>query len=249
MINKKDFLNEPVVKQYCDYLYSNFFQSESIVKKYIEEYKWPLKGKSHNFDETYNMFEKWRKELNFALDKNDKPVALSICKDILNWGGGGVKRNIPRIEDKSFNLVEKLTRAREFIESENIDLTSFDLPMNSGFSKIYTMLNKDFIIYDSRVANQMCKMLKECFKANPVEIKLGKCASQSKSFVDPGKEFPMLTGNPKRYFESNIKAAWILGSLTQRYKGLGFENDKTLYALQTVLFVTGDNNTINFKTY
>ena len=102
--------------------------------------------------------------------------------------------------------------------------------MNSGFSKIYTLLDDQFIIYDSRVGAQLCLLIKQCFNGNPMIFELGKCAYQAKGNRDPGKDFPMLTGKPKKYFESNIKAAWILQRLADEHNLLKFTTDKMIFA-------------------
>jgi len=68
---------------------------------------------------------------------------------------------------------------------------------------------------------------------------LGKCAYQAKVNREPGKDFPMLTGKPKKYFESNIKAAWILQRLADEHNLLKLTTDKMIFAYQTALFVEG----------
>ena len=49
----------------------------------------------------------------------------------------------------------------------------------------------------------------------------------------------MLTGKPKKYFESNIKAAWILQRLADEHNLLKLTTDKMIFAYQTALFVEG----------
>jgi hypothetical protein len=49
----------------------------------------------------------------------------------------------------------------------------------------------------------------------------------------------MLTGKPKKHFESNIKAAWMLQRLADEHNLLRFTTDKMIFAYQTALFVEG----------
>jgi hypothetical protein len=242
MLNKKDFLRSPEVMQFIDFLRFNYYNSAEDLKRILNEYKWPEKGKSMNFEQTYLKFSEKRIELGVTLNYREESVTFKVCSEILNWGGVGVAtKNINELEKMrdQGSFMNNLREARYMIRSSIIDTAHFSIPMNSGFSKIYTLLDDHFIIYDSRVAAKMCWLVKDCFGGNPEPLKLGKCDYQAKVNRDPGPEFPMLTGRPKQYFESNIKAAWILEKLALEHNLLNYPIDKMIFAFQTALFVKG----------
>lgn len=242
MLNKYDFVNSTEVDQFIDFLRKEVFSSASQLQQYIDDYKWPENKNGLNFEQTFEKVVSLRAGLKSALNSHDAEHAFDICCKILRWGGVGVATNninaLKEIRSKG-NFISTLQDARTFIQSYIIDNEDFHLPMNSGFSKIYTLLDDRFIIYDSRVAAQLCSLIKQCFNGNPMIFELGKCAYQAKVNRDPGKDFPMLTGKPKKYFESNIKAAWILQRLADEHNLLKLTTDKMIFAYQTALFVEG----------
>jgi len=176
-----------------------------------------------------------------ALSNNDEECGFKICSDILQWGGVSVAtKNLAKIERLRANkeLMKTLNNARSYIQSKAIDINNIEIPCNSGFSKIYTCLDNRFIIYDSRVAAKMCSLIGQCFnQTNP--LGLGKTTFQAKANRNPGPQFPMLTGHDSKYFESNIKAAWILEEFAINNPRPDYSAEKLTFACQTVLFVTG----------
>jgi hypothetical protein len=242
MLNKFDFLNSTEVDQFIVFLRKKIFSSASQIQQYLDDYKWPENKNGLNFEQTFEKVVSLRAGLKSALNSHDADQAFDICCEILRWGGVGVATpNIKKLKEirSKRNFISTLQEARIFIQSYIIANENFHLPMNSGFSKIYTLLDEQFIIYDSRVAAQLCSLIKQCFNDNPKNFKLGKCAYQAKVNRDPGKGFPILTGKPKKYFESNIKAAWILQRLADEHNLLEFTTDKMIFAYQTALFVEG----------
>jgi hypothetical protein len=242
MLNKYDFLNSTEVDQFIDFLRKEIFSSASQLQQYLDGYKWPENKNGLNFQQTFEKVVKLRAGLKSALNSHDADQAFDICCEILRWGGVGVATpNINKLKEikSKGNFISTLKEARTFMQSYIIDNENFHLSMNSGFSKIYTLLDDQFIIYDSRVAAQLCSLVKQCFNGNPVIIGLGKCAYQAKANRDPGKDFPMLTGKPKKYFESNIKAAWMLQRLADEHNLLKLRTDIMIFAYQTALFVEG----------
>lgn len=242
MLNKFDFMNSTEVDQFIDFLRKEVFSSASQLQQYIDGYKWPENKNGLSFEQTFEKVVSFRAGLKSALNRHDADEAFDIFCNILRWGGVGVAtKNINALKEirGKGNFISTLQGVRTLIQSYIIDNENFHFPMNSGFSKIYTLLDDQFIIYDSRVAAQLCWLIKKCFNDNPMIFELGKCTYQAKVNRDPGKDFPMLTGKPKKYFESNIKAAWILQRLADEHNLLKFATDKMIFAYQTALFVEG----------
>jgi hypothetical protein len=223
--------------------YVDFLRTHLVVGNYFEEfiekYKWPSKGVGFYFDKTYDMFDNYRNDFKTIIANKDEKAAGEKCLEILKWGGVSQKNSTrigQLVVDK--RLIETLEKALAVIESKSIDTDKIDFHVNSGFSKIYTAISGRFIIYDSRVAAQMCYMIKQCFKGkNPLEF--GKTAYRAKTKRDPGKEFPMVSSNPKQYFISNIKASWIIEELAIKNPVENYSTEKLIFAIQTALFVLG----------
>lgn len=242
MLNKYYFLNDQDTIRFIDFLKYEYFNSRSNVSGLLNQYRWPDNTKGLDFEETFQKVSAMRIQIKNAVNKRNEYGVYEISSDILNWGGVGVAtKNIRVLESfkKERRLLDVIREARTLIRSSLLDMEQFRLPVNSGFSKIYTLLDDHFIIYDSRVAAKMCNLVKKCFGSNPETLSLGKCDFQAKVNRDPGPEFPMLTGRPARYFESNLKAAWILEKLALEHNPLNYPVDKTIFAYQTALFVDG----------
>jgi len=240
ILNKREFLSNQSTKKYIDNLIRVFF-TKQIVEESLGAYKWPNNKNALNFEQTYQCFQEWRKNLNIAINQNCQSSAYQICKDVLEWGGVGVaKKNIIKIEEikKGKRLISLLKKAKETINAEQINIDKIDFPVNSGFSKVYTCLSENFIIYDSRVAAKMCSLSNSLFKdENPLNI--GKAAYNAKVNRNPGKQFPMISGNNKKYFDSIIKAAWIIEDISKKHEILNLKQDKLIFAFQTTLFHAG----------
>ena len=240
IITKGEFLKTKEVVNYITFLV-DAFQTKFKLKDEINKYNWPDNSKGLNFEKTYTKIKELRDGLANALSDKDSAATLELCEDILKWGGVGVAtKNINKlkklVEEKKF--LTTLLTAREVIQSDSTEKNAFPVPCNSGFSKIYTCLYGKFIIYDSRVAASMCFMASKCFE-NENPIQLGKAAYQAKVNRNPGKAFPMLTGNDKKYLESNIKASWIVEEMANQYNPHNFPTEKLIFAYQTAFFVLG----------
>lgn len=243
-LQKHTFLDSTATKKFITFLNKRFDSTGELeLQKHLKDYHWPKGTNEKNFEQTFDFFTDRRKQLNAALSNNNEEAAFEICSEILHWGGVGVAtKNLAKIKKLRANkeLMKTLNSARSIIQSKAIDIGNIEIPCNSGFSKIYTCLDNRFIIYDSRVAAKMCSLIGQCFnQTNP--LGLGRTAFQANANRNPGPQFPMLTGHDSKYFESNIKAAWILEELAINNPRSGYSTEKLIFACQTVLFVTGFN--------
>lgn len=246
-IEKKSFLNSTKTIEFIEFLNTKFNKKDGInLQEQLDEYHWPKGKNGLNFEDTYTKLKNLRSKFEKTFSENDEQKAdkqaFEICEDILHWGGVGVaKKNLNSINKlrKEKKFISTLQSARKIIKSDKIESDKILIPANSGFSKIYACLHNGFIIYDSRVAAMMCFLVKECFNENPFPLTLGKAAYQAKGNRDPGEEFPMLTGNDKKYLVSNIKASWILEKFAEQYPKPNYDTEKLIFAYQTTLFVLG----------
>ena len=117
--------------------------------------------------------------------------------------------------------------------------------MNSGFSKIYSLLVEGFPIYDSRVACALASLVRLfCEKTErrevPAQLAFGIPPSRAQESRNPSSKrltFPRIW-SPRRYARSNIMAAWLLDALSAQppFSDLGHERQR---ALQSAMFMIG----------
>jgi len=245
VLEKTAFTQLEQVGIFVKFLRSQFIEKYEL-KAYLEKYKWPENTKGLRFEETYFKFEKHRNNIDSFLNQKDEQMLSKECEEILKWGGVGVAtKNIKKIKELQSEKIffSTLVSAKKAITSNSVEFDDMPFPVNSGFSKIYACLDNRFIIYDSRVAAAMSFFIKKCFKnLIPQELLLGIPDYQAKAERNPENSFPKIRRNPKKYFLSNIKAAWIIEELAgQTPNALGFNQEKLIFAYQTALFVLGKN--------
>ena len=119
--------------------------------------------------------------------------------------------------------------------------------MNSGFSKIYSLLVDGFPIYDSRVACGIASLVRLfCEETGreevPTQLALGIPPNRGSVNRNPSSErlvFPRLwSTSTRRYAESNVRAAWLLDALAAfpPFCELGKDRQR---ALQSAMFMVG----------
>ena len=175
---------------------------------------------------------------------------LEAAIDILKWGRVG-GRNTERLEalgEEALPLLELNSRLLN-PEAADLDRVKVVHPMNSGFSKIYSLMLDGFPIYDSRVACALGSLVR------------GFCEKTGRQCVPPLLAFRLppnrVQGNkrdPSRgnlkfsaihhggdgfHAQSNVMAAWILDELSEHgpFGELGV--DERQFALQSAMFMIG----------
>jgi hypothetical protein len=122
--------------------------------------------------------------------------------------------------------------------------------MNSGWTKIYSLLVEDFAMYDSRVSAALCMLVglfaqKGGLSSLPNELRF--CQLPHRATVDRTPpyfrdQFPKGWCGGRRHLCSNIMANWIL-SATVRARPSRFSSlqasGRDMWALQSALFMIG----------
>ena len=118
------------------------------------------------------------------------------------------------------------------------------LRFNSGMTKLYSLLNPNFIIYDSRVAAALAWLVYCWSPIVPRELAfrcmLARKTIQQKIRNPDPNQFCGINNNPHEHFKWNIRANWILEeALTKsvvKYPKLRFLN---LREVEASLFMLG----------
>ncbi len=161
--------------------------------------------------------------LRVSVAREDADTFLEAAICVVRWGGVP-QGNEPRLRELNDMALPTLKAAARVLNPADADLRQLqDVPdMNSGFSKIYSLLLDGFPIYDSRVACALDSLVRlYCEESNlpevPKTLAFGIPASRGSVNRDPSGEvfkFPRLrAGQPQHYATSNIKAAWLMGAL------------------------------------
>ena len=178
----------------------------------------------------------------------DSAAFLEAALTVVRWGQ--VQRNEVRLRALGSRALSTLSDAASLLDPGTAELTRLAgvAPMNSGFSKIYSLMLEEFPIYDSRVACTLASLVRmHCeevgLDAVPATLAFGIPASRGSVGRDPSTEtlrFPRLwPGNPRGYARSNVMAAWLLRPLSAEGPFGELLPERRILALQSALFMVG----------
>ena len=185
-INKEAFLADPNVAEMTDWVAARFDDASGWTHTWVDrksgdrwsfnglrdaflQYKW--NGEAWAANKT--VLDAFRCELREAVQTEDVRSVVTICENILKWGGVAA-HNVRYLHRQQPVLVRELQHVRDLV-SRNRTPSKRDLcrepdnptsacRMNAGFVKIYSLLCDDCVIYDGRVgaalgllARQFCE--------------------------------------------------------------------------------------------
>ena len=184
-------------------------------------------------------------------------------KAVLEWGGV-TRGNVDRINAFGDGIVSYFKDCQQRISPLSFDTEDAydDIIMNAGFTKIYSLLMDDFIIYDSRVGAALGLLVRQyCqeqqLRAVPPSLRFAYGNSRpTKSDVkgapnrrDPGNviyKFPLLRKD-SFHTRQNLMGSWLLKELLYIYpsKFSNMPKEIQLRAREASLFMVGyDVNTL-----
>jgi hypothetical protein len=277
-MNKQEYLEQEIVKEFIDWLIPRIYGKVEFNHDYInsrdkslwkcnsifnafENYKWrfncviPNKGKisGNTFIESKNTLEIIEKGMKYSIQENNHKNLLEYSSSILEWGG--VKRsNYDKLKDMEESITDYYKDSIKRLNPETVD-TKDDfsgINMNSGFTKIYSLLINNFVIYDSRVGAALGLLVKSFLteknivripdelnfaygNARPTKNDKGPLNRRNPS--NEKYKFPVLTNNDKKHIKNNIYANWLLKEISDNSK---FQNESSpIRALESALFMIG----------
>lgn len=197
----------------------------------FHSYYWPFREKPgdqarHTFAENAAALGGMRDRLRAALAAGDKDAVLAECLGVMYWGGVS-NGNDPWLRANADSLVDQL-RATSALLSGDHDNQFASLKMrlrfNAGMTKVYSLINDGFIIYDSRVAAALAWLvLTWIYETKPGEFPeelMFACMSPKeainatiKKCRNPGDGafiFGAMNNNHKRHAQWNMRANWLL---------------------------------------
>ena len=203
----------------------------------------PCSGRS--YEDTVAVLDELSRQLRESVETNDATRFLEAAVGVVQWGQ--VRQNEQWLRAGGEEALPLLTTTARRLDPGEADLLLLSdvRRMNSGFSKIYSLLLEGFPIYDSRVACALASLVRLfCEETGrtelPAQLAFGIPPSRAQESRNPSSEhltFPRIW-SPRRYARSNIMAAWLLDALSAHspFAELGPERQR---ALQSAMFMIG----------
>lgn len=279
-MNKKEYLNDSNVKSFIEWVSFKLDKPNSFMHSYVsrktkqgwecdciysayENYSWPFScfnptnGKNtsgRKYSESESVLSQFSSGLCQSVEGDNPELITKYCLAILEWGGV-LSRNREKVLGFD-NITNYLKVAMRVLDPNIFDSRNnlSNIKMNSGFTKIYSMLIDDFVIYDGRVgaalgllARKFCEDLNLDIIPENLKFAYGN-AREANSKVNNRRnpsttkyKFPMLTNSDKKHIENNLKANWLLKEIIAKTnsKFNELEENRQLRALEAALFMIG----------
>lgn len=256
---KGSFLHEyttgrPKLDFKCDSIYSAY-ENYGWNFSYINENATKISG--FTYIESEKALHVMGNRIREGLDENSTVKCRNACIQVLQWGGVTNKN-----QDVIIKMGDELTSYLKMVSDRfkaDLNLEEYYIPgihMNSGFTKIYSLILDDYVIYDSRVGAALCLLVRKfCEKMElekvPDELKFAWAMARTTKYSPkitnmryPGSskyDFPALSNKPEMHTYYNIKANWLLKSIIDNTESKfnDLDKNKQLRALESALFMIG----------
>ena len=222
----------------------------------FEAFDWPFRvclpgasttSSGRSYRDTVALLDELSQELRVSAEGNDGARFLAAAVAVVQWGQ--VRQNTAQLCTLGDQALPRLIQSARLLNPNEADLHRLSdvRPLNSGFSKIYSLLVDGFPIYDSRVACGIASLVRLfCEETGreevPTQLAFGIPQNRGVVSRNPSSErlvFPRLwSTSARRYAESNVRAAWVLDALAAYppFSELGKERQR---ALQSAMFMVG----------
>ena len=211
-----------------------------------ERYVW----NGGNFDANQAELECLAACLRRADEQNDSWAFVGVGRLILHWGG--VKNKNPEtLLDLGGEALPIFRKASRLLDPSRADTSRLEgvRYMNSGWTKVYSLMLDGFPIYDGRVGAAMGYLVqKHCKEAgldrvpDLLHFRWGEARS-GKQNHDPSSgslQFKKLRYySPRKWAECNVWAAWVLGKVCGEGRFGNLLPDVRMRALEAALFMIG----------
>ena len=278
-MNKADYLASKDVMPFLNWLSTRLDVSGSITHQYInrktgaiwacdslydayEKYKWPFsfndlhgtKQKGFSFAENTVQLGYIRDCLQSAYTSSNESDLAEASRMVFEWGGV-TKGNVPWAKEQAQlkKLMAEYRSATTCLPPATADdrLSVFTLRFNAGLTKVYSLLLKDFIIYDSRVGAalgwlvvQYCQGAKLTTVPPLLAFPWAK-AKEDVNAVSPKNRNPsqgaykisqIVSGQPHAIW--NVRASWLISELARKASKFNTLTDP-MRAIESALFMIG----------
>ena len=285
-INRVSFMHDPCVQDFVHWLLSivddsGRFEHQYYLKKAnkywqcdclydaFKQYWWPFdfycplfrkQVTGSSFKYSFEYLSLLAKPFRSAIQENNVDRTRTCAIAALSWGGVTI-RNSDRIAALGDRVCKYFQDARTYLALSYTRLTGNNgVLMNSGFTKLYSLIVDDFIMYDGRVGAAL-GLLGRLYAEErglpripePIEFSYGSgrvspSAQMQTDRRNPSNavyQLPSFNGRANRQLHDNIKASWLLKSIADtthsRFTQIpqtGLLNERVT-AIQASLFMIG----------
>jgi hypothetical protein len=214
---------------------------------------------NNNFSTTAIKLSAIKRIYDYGVLTNDIEIIKCACDLVFSWGGveNGNSKYVNNYNPINFpNIQAELTAGILLFNQLTFDddFPDNSIKLNSGFTKIYSLLRNDFIIYDSRVALALYYLIGKYTLANGlndipnllifrIPPRKGNIAlRQIPQFLTNNGFIINGPNGANNYQISNMRANWILSEVLNRNPGSLFNTlavELRLRALESALFMIG----------
>ena len=280
-MTKQQYLSRPIVKEFIEWLsvtlsnnYVHNYLIDPVNRAWIannnnsvnwnctsifnayQMYNWG--DKYCDFNSNSAILDTLKNVGEFGLQQNNNDIIKMYCLLVFDWGRVTGNNNYIHNYQGNGGYVDILNEVSSGINNLNPivfddDVTFPNIKLNAGFTKVYSLLIKDFIIYDSRVAKALCKLISEFLiyknqvgnNVDPLlalKIPKGRSDNKGNLIINNRFSFQLFNMNNKYHQVSNIRASWILKEVLRVSPVSPFNTlpiNKRLRALEAALFMIG----------
>lgn len=190
-------------------------------------------------------------QLRMSFTNEDIDGVFEASKEILRWGGvlgSPTRGNLRYLIERRENLIRDFALAKtQMVTNGNLENNFENIKMNAGYTKIYSLLFDDFVIYDGRVGAALGLLVRKFLEDRninnvPEELNFYWGAAKGNHHRDPSNDhysFRQLTNNSVVHIKCNMKANWLIKAIINRYGfGVGTE-PYAMRAFESALFMIG----------
>lgn len=277
-MNREKYLSQDSIKEFIEWITPRISETNKFNHKYYnaktkttwkcnsiynayENYEWQFsctipnlgKIKGKTYSESKIALETIQQGLKNSIIGNDTKKTLEYSISILQWGGV-TRANSDKLKTMGNEILIYYKNSIKVLHPEKVNLTDdfSEIIMNSGFTKIYSLLIDDFVIYDSRVGAALGLLIKEFLTEKnilkiPEELNFAygnarpnKGDDNTKNRRNPSTEkykFSVLRNNDKHHIINNIKANWLLREIAN--KSIFKQKENPIRTLEAALFMIG----------
>ena len=274
-INREEFFADPDVAEMAGWVAARFDDSSGWTHAWVDrksgchwrcnglrdaflQYRW--NGKA--WAGTKTALDALRCELREVVQTEDVRSVVTVCENILKWGGV-TAHNVLYLHQRRPVLVRELQHVRDLLSRNRTpskrdlcrepDNPATECRMNAGFVKIYSLLCDNCVIYDGRVGaalglltRQFCEATGHTEVPSALEFAFGtpKEARNTKNAKvrDPSHgplRFPRLGPDARFHTVQVMRANWFIGRALNRNPNAFSAGEEGFHELAAGLFMVG----------
>ena len=216
------------------------------IQEASEKYRWRGEG----FGANQEQLDRLAKDLQQAMECGDTQRFVKAVVETLKWGNVAHRATVAKLRELGDEAPAAFCCASRLLDPSRADTSRLDgvRYMNSGWTKVYSLLRDDFPMYDGRVGAALGYLVRlHCAEQRlervPPPLRFRWLRGRSAHNRNPScgtLKFPRLNhGVPRTWAECNVRAAWVLGAVRDEARFGGLDPCRRLRALEAALFMIG----------